>query len=71
MKKEAINNYKHIKAERVLLVLYTDKDGRQMVGGRDIDSGREWIDVFNDCAKTMMDTGRYVDVVTEEEAAEA
>lgn len=63
MKKEAISNYKPIKEERVLLVLYTDKDGRHMAGGRDIDSGRHWSEVFADCAKAIMENnGRALDL---------
>ncbi len=62
MAKDKAISGKQIKAETILLVLYTDKDGRRLVGGRDIDSGREWLDVFNDCAATIAETGRVVDV---------
>lgn len=62
MAKDKAISGKQIKAETILLVLYTDKDGRRLVGGRDINSGREWIDVFNDCAATITETGHVVDV---------
>lgn len=60
--KDCPQGYEHIKAERVLLVLYTDKDGRRLVGGMDIDSGRDWLDVFTDCVKEAHESGRVVDV---------
>ena len=58
-----VQNYKHIKVERVLLALYTDKDGRRLVGGIGIDKGRDWVDVFNDCAKEIAESGQVVDIV--------
>ena len=35
-----------IKTERVMLALFTDEDGRQIVAGASLDeSGRDWFDV--------------------------
>lgn len=51
-----------MKEEIILLALYTGEDGRRVVGGMDINSGRDWIDVFNDCAHAIRDAGRVVDV---------
>lgn len=58
-----VQHYQHIKVERVLLALYTDKDGRRLVGGIGIDQGRDWVDVFNDCAKEITESGQVVDIV--------
>lgn len=58
-----VQNYKHIKVERVLLALYTDKDGRRLVGGISLDGRRDWVDVFNDCAKEIAESGQVVDIV--------
>lgn len=66
IKKECPENFQHVKVERVLLSLFTDENDRRLVGGCDIDNGRDWVDVFNDCAREIVKTGRVVDVkVTE------
>ncbi len=49
--------------ENIIVCLYTDEDGRQLVAGMDIDSGRHWSEVFADCAKVIMENnGRVLDL---------
>lgn len=51
-----------IKTERVMLALFTDKDGRQIAAGASLDeSGRDWFDVVNDWCDTALSTEKTLD----------
>jgi len=53
-----------MKTEKIMIVLYTDKDGRKLTGGANIDDdGRDWKDIFADAAEaTKKNGGQVIDL---------